>query len=142
MKNFNYKMYWENVGHVKRTTIPDEYRCSKDYREASRISMEALNTDVQCLVFCRTLLKELDHFEANCTIQFKKSEPQVDALNWTHHWDFHWAKLIFPGPRPQLSPGIQFARWNTMSLRNVSNFAEVLNQVYIFGLNYFDRGEA
>ena len=126
----------------KRTTIPDEYRCNKNYREAARISTEALNSDVQCLVFCRTLLKELNHFEVNCSIQFKKPEPQVDALNWTHHWDFHWAKLVFPGGRPTPKPGIMFSRYNTLSLRNLHNFFEVLSEVYNFGLNYFDRGEA
>ena len=139
----NYKMYWEAVGHVKRTTIPDEYRCRKNYHEAARISIEALDTDIQCLVFCRTLLKELNHFEVNCTVQFKKPERQVDVLNWHQHWDLNWAKLVFPGSRALPKPGIIFSRCGgTLSLRDVNNFTEVLSRVYNFGLNYFDRGEA
>ena len=139
----NYKMYWETVGHVKRTTIPDEYRCSKNWQEEARISREALDTDIQCLVFCRTLLKELSHFEVNCAVQFKKARCQVDVPDWRWDWDFYWAKLVFPGPRALPKPGIVFSKYGgTLSLRDVSNFAEVLSQTYNFGLNYFDRSEA
>jgi hypothetical protein len=141
--SLNYKMYWENVGHVQRMTMPEKYRHSR--WGISTLLLQEFAAGTQRLIICRAYLMERSYFKVNFQMAFRDKTVLSISPNESPYmaWDFHWGKFFYanngPAPRPQ--PGIVFNGWgtNVMPVEHVVDYARILAEVYNFGRRYFDR---
>jgi hypothetical protein len=142
--SLNYKMYWENVGHVRRTTMPEKYRCRR--WDISPLLREEFAAGTQRLIVCRVYLMDRSHFKTCFQMLFRNRGVLSLSPNSSAYsaWDFYWGKFIYAADSPGgPQPGVVFNRWDaTMPVENVADYGMILTEVYNFGRRYFDRSRA
>lgn len=143
-------MYWKQVGHVKRSRLPESVICSKDYGSREVLKAGALREGYPYMIFCKPRLIEHTYFKVDCEVLYMRDEPRENYDGTRQFWTYIWCKFKYPNLNPQilegkteyqrdaiLEEGIYMNDYHSIPRKHFNNISKVIGAVFDYGSEYF-----
>lgn len=142
-------MYWKQVGHVKRSRLPESVTCPLGWDNQTILKNKAIQEGYQYLVFCKPTLVTHTYFKVHCELLYRRDIP-ILGLGGTQYWNGVWAKFKYSNLKPEiledktnsnkeiiLESSITINDYSAIPRAHFNNISSVLASVFDYGSEYF-----